>query len=106
MIAGDRAKNLSRQWPLNAAPKGRRTPPRAQNQQVIESEACMGVLRSASWLINQRPAPSGSIGNSGKDTWRQSSATVNDGPYGSAYTTALAILALTPPYQILPIYQR
>ena len=26
--------------------------------------------------------------------------------YGSAYTTSLAILALTPPYQILPIYQR
>jgi hypothetical protein len=31
--------------------------------------------------------------------------TINDGPYGSAYTTALAILALTPPYQLLPIYQ-
>jgi len=30
---------------------------------------------------------------------------INDGPYGSAYTTALAILALTPPYQLLPIYQ-
>ena len=30
---------------------------------------------------------------------------VNDGPYGSAYTTALVILALTPPYQLLPIYQ-
>ena len=26
--------------------------------------------------------------------------------YGSAYTTALAILSLTPPYQLLPIYQR
>lgn len=26
--------------------------------------------------------------------------------FGSAYTTSLAILALTPPYQILPIYQR
>ncbi len=30
---------------------------------------------------------------------------VKDGPYGSTYTTSLAILALTPPYQILPIYQ-
>jgi hypothetical protein len=29
-----------------------------------------------------------------------------DGPYGRNYTTALAILALTPPYQLLPIYQR
>jgi hypothetical protein len=31
---------------------------------------------------------------------------VRDGPYGRAYTTSLAILALTPQYQILPIYQR
>ncbi|MBX3439580.1 MAG: terpene cyclase/mutase family protein [Planctomycetaceae bacterium] len=30
---------------------------------------------------------------------------VKDRSYGSTYTTALAILALTPPYQILPIYQ-
>ncbi|MBL8849007.1 MAG: hypothetical protein JNG89_04960, partial [Planctomycetaceae bacterium] len=30
---------------------------------------------------------------------------VNDGPYGRTYTTALMILALTPPYQLLPIYQ-
>ncbi len=29
-----------------------------------------------------------------------------DGHFGSAYTTALVILALTPPYQLLPIYQR
>lgn len=27
-------------------------------------------------------------------------------PYGSNYTTSLAVLALTPPYQLLPIYQR
>ena len=26
--------------------------------------------------------------------------------FGSAYSTSLAILALTPPYQLLPIYQR
>jgi hypothetical protein len=30
---------------------------------------------------------------------------IKDGPYGSTYTSALAILSLTPPYQILPIYQ-
>lgn len=30
---------------------------------------------------------------------------IMDGTYGSAYTTALAILALTPPYQLLPLYQ-
>ena len=26
--------------------------------------------------------------------------------YGNVYSTSLSILALTPPYQILPIYQR
>jgi hypothetical protein len=30
----------------------------------------------------------------------------HDGRYGNVYTTALVVLALTPPYQILPIYQR
>jgi hypothetical protein len=29
-----------------------------------------------------------------------------DAMYGNTYTTALAVLALTPPYQLLPIYQR
>jgi len=29
-----------------------------------------------------------------------------DGQYGNSYTTALVILSLTPPYQLLPIYQR
>jgi hypothetical protein len=31
---------------------------------------------------------------------------VKDARFGSVYTTALAVLALAPPYQILPIYQR
>ncbi len=31
---------------------------------------------------------------------------VKDGRFGNVYTTALAVLALAPPYQILPIYQR
>lgn len=30
----------------------------------------------------------------------------NDGLIGNIYTTSLVVLALTPPYQILPIYQR
>lgn len=30
----------------------------------------------------------------------------NESSFGSTYATALAILALTPPYQLLPIYQR
>lgn len=31
---------------------------------------------------------------------------IRDAQYGYTYSTALAVLALTPPYQILPIYQR
>jgi hypothetical protein len=30
----------------------------------------------------------------------------NEAPFGATYSTSLAILALTPPYQLLPIYQR
>jgi hypothetical protein len=26
--------------------------------------------------------------------------------FGNVYTTALAVLSLTPPYQLLPVYQR
>ena len=33
-------------------------------------------------------------------------AAADDELYGTTYTTALTVLALTPPYQILPIYQR
>jgi hypothetical protein len=29
-----------------------------------------------------------------------------DGMFGDSYTTALVVLSLTPPYQLLPIYQR
>jgi hypothetical protein len=29
-----------------------------------------------------------------------------DLPFGNAYGTALVVLTLTPPYQLLPIYQR
>lgn len=29
-----------------------------------------------------------------------------DGIFGNAYSTALAVLSLTPPYQLLPVYQR
>jgi hypothetical protein len=39
----------------------------------------------------------------GNGSWQRES--VLDGSYGNAYTSALAILALTPPYQLLPIYQ-
>ena len=29
-----------------------------------------------------------------------------DGMFGSARSTSLAVLSLTPPYQLLPVYQR
>jgi hypothetical protein len=32
--------------------------------------------------------------------------TLNDGVFGQAYSTAMAVLSLTPAYQILPVYQR
>jgi hypothetical protein len=38
-------------------------------------------------------------------SWQRESAE-NDRMFGNCYTTSLAILALTPPYQLLPIYQR
>ena len=31
---------------------------------------------------------------------------VQETKFGNHYTTALTVLALTPPYQLLPIYQR
>lgn len=37
-------------------------------------------------------------------SWQRESAF--DGVYGNSYTTALVVLSLTPPYQLLPIYQR
>jgi hypothetical protein len=30
----------------------------------------------------------------------------DDAPFGRSYTTAMAVLALTPAYQLLPVYQR
>ena len=37
-------------------------------------------------------------------SWRPAGG--NDLHYGNAYTTAMTVLALTPPYQLLPIFQR
>jgi hypothetical protein len=42
---------------------------------------------------------------SSEGSWQRESAN-NDASIGNRYTTALAILSLTPPYQLLPIYQR
>jgi hypothetical protein len=43
-------------------------------------------------------------GQSRNGSW--SSESGEDGQYGPAYPTALSVLALTPAYQLLPVYQR
>ena len=39
-------------------------------------------------------------------SWQRESGGSGDRAFGNHYTTALMVLALTPPYQLLPIYQR
>ncbi|MBX3436923.1 MAG: terpene cyclase/mutase family protein [Planctomycetaceae bacterium] len=46
------------------------------------------------------------VANQNRDGSWAPEANGNDSKYGNLYTTALAVLALSPPYQILPIYQR
>ena len=53
------------------------------------------------------PAPRANVVE--RPGWRRSfppEAQVNNGSFGNAYTTALAVLAMTPAYQLLPVYQR
>jgi hypothetical protein len=40
----------------------------------------------------------------GDGSWEREA--IQDGRFGNVYSTALGVLALTPPYQLLPIYQR
>ncbi len=46
------------------------------------------------------------VENQNSDGSWQAESNGNDSRYGNLYSSALAVLALTPPYQILPIYQR
>ncbi len=46
------------------------------------------------------------VSNQNSDGSWDSEKNRNDSKYGNYYSTALTVLALTPPYQILPIYQR
>jgi hypothetical protein len=39
-------------------------------------------------------------------SWQTDHHLVGDQKFGNAYTTALVVLALSPPYQMLPIFQR
>ncbi len=46
------------------------------------------------------------VENQNRDGSWDAESNSNDDKYGALYSTALGVLALTPPYQILPIYQR
>lgn len=56
------------------------------------------------WSEFYPPLMNALVENQNRDgSWDQEQ---EDAIYGNAYTTALSVLALTPPYQLLPIYQR
>ena len=38
--------------------------------------------------------------------WWPTESGPNEDLWGNVYSTALAVLSLTPPYQLLPVYQR
>jgi hypothetical protein len=47
------------------------------------------------------------LSNQGNDgSWPLEVDAGNEAVYGNVYTTAMAVLSLTPPYQLLPVYQR
>lgn len=46
------------------------------------------------------------VENQNRDGSWDAESNGNDDKYGSLYSTAIGVLALSPPYQILPIYQR
>ena len=39
-------------------------------------------------------------------SWPSELDAAQEAAYGNVYTTAMAVLSLTPPYQLLPVYQR
>ncbi|MGD9853721.1 MAG: prenyltransferase/squalene oxidase repeat-containing protein [Planctomycetaceae bacterium] len=56
------------------------------------------------WARFYPPLMEALVQNQNRDgSWEREA---RESQYGSAYSTALSVLALTPPYQILPIYQR
>jgi hypothetical protein len=66
----------------------------------------MFMIRSEEWKQCCPPLAETLIENQdATGAWQPESAD-NDAMFGQCYTTSLAILALTPPYQLLPIYQR
>jgi hypothetical protein len=66
----------------------------------------MFMVGGEDWKQFYPPLAETLIANQDADgSWQPESAE-NDAMFGKCYTTSLAILALTPPYQLLPIYQR
>jgi hypothetical protein len=66
----------------------------------------MFMLGGEQWKKFYPPLAATLIANQSADgSWQPESAE-NDAVFGNCYTTSLAILALSPPYQLLPIYQR
>jgi hypothetical protein len=66
----------------------------------------MFMVGGDEWKQFYPPLAETLIANQANGGWWQAESAENDAMFGNCYTTSLAILALTPPYQLLPIYQR
>ena len=66
----------------------------------------MFMLGGQQWREFYPPLASVLVENQTPEGYWPPERSARDAIYGSSYTTALAILSLTPPYQMLPIYQR
>jgi hypothetical protein len=66
----------------------------------------MFMVGGETWKQFYPPLAKTLIANQAPDGAWQPESAENDAVFGKCYTTSLAILALTPPYQLLPIYQR
>jgi hypothetical protein len=66
----------------------------------------MFMLGGEPWKQFYKPLATTMLANQSVEGAWQPERAQNDGLYGPCYTTALSILSLTPPYQMLPIYQR
>jgi hypothetical protein len=66
----------------------------------------MFMVGGEEWRQFYPPLAETLIANQANGGWWQAESAENDEMFGNSYTTSLAILSLTPPYQLLPIYQR
>lgn len=58
------------------------------------------------WELLFPPLVTSLLSSQGKDGSWPPEPGPRDGIFGTCYTTSLAVLSLTPPYQLLPVYQR